>query len=64
MAKKKSGGLYLLLAAAGVGVFIYSRKKKEDQKAVASAVNKAAIAESAAEQTNQEAVQGYVMIGN
>ena len=61
MAKKKGGGLYLLLAAAGVGVFIYARKKKEDQKTVARAVDKAA---AITEQVNQEAVQGYVMIGS
>jgi hypothetical protein len=61
MAKKKGGGLYLLLAAAGIGAFIYARKKKEDQKAIANAVNKAAVSENAASNTE---LQGYVMIGS
>lgn len=58
MAKKKQGGMYLLLAAAGIGIFIYSRKKKEEKKAVVKEIVKEIAVENAKE------VQGYFTMGH
>jgi predicted ATP-grasp superfamily ATP-dependent carboligase len=58
MAKKKTGTMYLLLAAAGVGVFIYARKKKEDDtKKVAKAIVEDAAHAEAVKQL--EGMSGY-----
>lgn len=56
MAKKKQQGMYLLLAAAGIGVFIYTRKKRE--KDLDKAIAKEIVATETA-----KAVQGYFSVG-
>lgn len=60
MAKKKQNW-YLIGALGAVGLFIYSRKKKEEDKAKVTAIIKGAAAAEAEEE--QKAQGEYVGIG-